>query len=167
MQKVMIIGNGGSGKSTLAKQLGAMLEIPVYHMDALFWKPGWTPIDRDTLIRETKKIMGQDKWIIDGNYNATMEIRMQQADTIIFLHYRTIHCLYGIVKRRIQYRNRTRSDMGKGCPEKLDWEFFNWVRTFNKKKAPTIYHKLSKYQDKHILIFKRRKDLNHFVHTLL
>ncbi|WP_369974648.1 hypothetical protein [Paraliobacillus sp. X-1268] len=54
MRKIMIIGSGGSGKSTLAKTLGEILDIPVYHLDAYFWKPGWNPIERSELARFKK-----------------------------------------------------------------------------------------------------------------
>lgn len=164
MKKIAIIGSGGAGKSTLARQLSILLDIPVYHMDAFFWKPGWQSIGREELITETTKILEEnDSWIIDGNYGATMDVRLEQADTIIFLHYKTITCLYGITKRRIQYHNKTRPDMGKDCPEKLDWEFFQWVRQFNKKKVPSIYERLSKLKNKDILVFRNRKQVKKYL----
>lgn len=164
MKKIAIIGSGGAGKSTLARQLSILLDIPVYHMDAIFWKPGWQSIGREELITETTKILEEnDSWIIDGNYGATMDVRLEQADTIIFLHYKTITCLYGITKRRIQYHNKTRPDMGKDCPEKLDWEFFQWVRQFNKKKVPSIYERLSKLKNKDILVFRNRKQVKKYL----
>ncbi|MEC5423764.1 DNA topology modulation protein [Virgibacillus sp. C22-A2] len=166
MKKIAIIGSGGAGKSTLAQRLGSILDIPVYHLDAIHWKPGWKAISRAELIEETEKILQHDAWIIDGNYGGTMDIRLQQADTVLFLHYPTIYCLYGITKRRIQYRNQTRPDMGEGCPEKLDWEFINWVRQFNKTKVPAIYDRLSNLDDTTIHIFKSRKKLNLFLNQL-
>ncbi|WP_337019548.1 AAA family ATPase, partial [Oceanobacillus massiliensis] len=113
MKKIAIIGSGGSGKSTLARQLGARLHIPVHHLDALFWQPGWIPTEKEKFINEQQKIYQSDSWIIDGNYSSTMDHRLTQADTVIFLHYKTVRCLYGITKRRIQYRKSTRPDMGK------------------------------------------------------
>ncbi|MEF2290978.1 hypothetical protein V2W34_02995 [Virgibacillus dokdonensis] len=98
--------------------------------------------------------MEKDTWIIDGNYSATMDIRLKEADTIIFLHFSTICCLYGITKRRIQYHKQKRPDLAAGCPEKLDWEFFQYVRKFNKQKAPHIYELLTNYPDKQQIIFK-------------
>lgn len=166
MRKIAIIGSGGSGKSTLAGKLGIILNLPVFHLDAIFWKPGWKPMEREALIKANQTIVEKDAWIIDGNYGSTMDMRLQHADTIIFLHYRTTVCLYGIVKRRIQFHNKTRPDMGENCKEKLDWEFFQWVRNYNKTKAPAIYEKLSKLEGKNILVFKNRKDLNLFLQKL-
>lgn len=37
MKRIAIIGCGGSGKSYLARQLGAALELPVTHLDALYY----------------------------------------------------------------------------------------------------------------------------------
>ncbi len=88
MRRVMIIGSGGSGKSTLARQLGKILNIEVFHLDAIHWKPGWveTPLDEwKAIIDELTK---KETWIIDGNYgDCTMETRIQAADTIIFLTF--------------------------------------------------------------------------------
>ncbi|AIF42647.1 DNA topology modulation protein [Virgibacillus sp. SK37] len=167
MKKIAIIGSGGSGKSTLATKLGHMLHLPVFHLDAIFWKPGWEPIEREELIKKSQRIIEQNAWIIDGNYSSTMDIRLQHADTVIFLHYKTSVCLYGIVKRRIQFHNKTRPDMGENCKEKLDWEFFQWVRDYNKTKAPAVYDRLSKLEEgKNIYVFKKRKDLNRFLRSV-
>ena len=85
MRKIIIIGSGGSGKSTLARKLGEMTRIPVFHLDALYWKPGWVPTPREEWNARVKALVNQDQWIIDGNYGGTLNIRMTEADTIIFL----------------------------------------------------------------------------------
>lgn len=166
MRKIAVIGGSGAGKSTLAQQLGSILNISVYHLDAIFWKPGWNPIERSELIEEQGIILQKDSWIIDGNYSSTMDMRLLEADTIIFLHYKTIRCLYGVTKRRIQYHKKTRPDMGEGCKEKLDLEFLNWVYQFNRKKAPSIYQKLDQLHDKQIHIFKNPKETKQFLKGL-
>lgn len=166
MRKIAVIGGSGAGKSTLAKQLGSQLNIPVYHLDDIFWKPGWNSIERSKLIEEQKIILQNDSWVIDGNYSASMDIRLHDADTVIFLHYKTIRYLYGVVKRRIQYHKKTRPDMGKDCEEKLDLEFLNWVYQFNKQKAPGIHQKLQQLQDTNIHIFKSPKESRQFISGL-
>jgi adenylate kinase family enzyme len=166
MRKILILGGSGAGKSTLAKNLGSILNIPVYHLDAIHWQPGWQPLDRESFITKQSKILEKERWIIDWNYSATIDSRLHPADTIILLHYRTIRYLYGIIKRRIQYHNKTRTDMGKDCPEKIDWEFFNWVMRFNQNQTPLIYQKLNQFQDKTILIFHSPSQLEQFLMQL-
>ncbi|MFD2042851.1 DNA topology modulation protein [Ornithinibacillus salinisoli] len=166
MQKIAIIGSGGAGKSTLSRTLGAILDIPVYHLDAIFWQPGWKPLGREALINKHQEIFTQDTWIIDGNFGSTMDLRLQEADTVIFLHYKTIRCLYRIIKRRIQFHSKTRPDMGEGCPEKLDWEFFRWVQQYNKNNAPSILKRLATLSHKNIYVFNRPSELNKFLNNL-
>ncbi|RSD29335.1 DNA topology modulation protein [Mesobacillus subterraneus] len=155
MEKVIIIGSGGAGKSTLAVKLGEVLGIKVYHLDALYWKPGWemTPKDEWKLI--VSGILKKDSWIMDGNFGSTLEMRAEAADTIIFLDYSTLRCLYGIFKRRIMYHGKTRPDMNEGCPEKLDWEFIKWVATYKRKKAPDIQARMERLRE-------QGKEIYHF-----
>lgn len=147
MKKVIIIGCGGAGKSTLARQLGEVLNIKVHHLDALYWKPGWTTTDKGEWKVTLAKIIAEETWIMDGNFGSTMEMRAQAADSIIFLDYSTPRCLYGIIKRRIKYHGKSRPDMTEGCEEKLDWEFVKWVAQYKRKKAPMIIRKLDEFRN--------------------
>ncbi|MBS3680609.1 DNA topology modulation protein [Ornithinibacillus massiliensis] len=167
MKKITIIGNPGAGKSTLARQLGDKLNIPVYHMDSLYWKPNWQPSEDTELIQKHDEILKQDSWIIDGNYSATLPKRFADADTIIFLNYPTLRTLYGITKRRIQYRNRTRPDMAEGCHERLNLDFIRWTKDYNKNKAPKMYKRLANLTNKDIHIFKNRKQLTDWLQQKL
>ena len=47
MRKIMVIGSGGAGKSTVATEIGRLLSLPVFHLDAFFWNPGWTETPRE------------------------------------------------------------------------------------------------------------------------
>src|SRR5690242_17455985 len=94
MKKIILIGSGGSGKSTLARQLGNKLNIKVHHLDALFWKPNWEGVPREEQIAVQNNLIKDEKWIIDGNYGGTMDIRLNAADTIIFLDIHRTICIY-------------------------------------------------------------------------
>ncbi|WP_226644728.1 DNA topology modulation protein [Mesobacillus subterraneus] len=165
MEKVIIIGCGGAGKSTLARKLGEILNIKVYHLDAMYWKPGWEMTAKDEWKKLIQQVIEEDSWLMDGNYGSTIDMRSQAADSIIFLDYSTTRCLYGIFKRRIMYHGRTRPDMNEGCPERLDWDFIKWVAKYKREKAPGIIARLEelKIQGKDIYHFTNPRETEKFI----
>ncbi len=164
MKKIILIGSGGSGKSTLAKQLGNKLHIKVHHLDALFWKANWEGVPRNEQIIVQNNLIKDEKWIIDGNYGGTMEIRLNAADTIIFLDIHRTICVYRAFKRMIQYRNKTRPDMGAGCDERFDLQFFKWIWEYPKKKRSAILEKLEELnKEKKVIILKSPNEVQQFL----
>lgn len=159
----MLIGSGGSGKSTLARQLGGKLNINVYHLDSLFWKPKWVGIPKEEQIQVQNELVTKEYWIIDGNYSSTMDIRLNVADTIIFLDIPRTICIYRAFKRMLQYRNKTRPDMGEGCEERFSFEFLKWIWEYPKKQKPKISNRLKQLaEDKEIIILKSKGEVERF-----
>lgn len=130
MQRILVIGSPGAGKSTLAHALAARTGLPLYHLDKLFWLPGWVERDRDEGRAELAGVLAQNRWIIDGNYGSTMPMRLERADGVVWLDYPTHLCLGRVFKRWWQYRGRARPDMTEGCPENLNLEFLLYVLRF-------------------------------------
>lgn len=143
MQRILIIGCGGAGKSTLAKQLGEQLSLPVHHLDRLYWRPGWTPAPADEWRRVQQSLCNTPRWIIEGNYGSTMDLRLAACDTVIFLDYPRRVCLWRVIKRFLIYRGRARPDMTEGCPERLTWEFLRWIWRYRREYRPKILAKLN------------------------
>ncbi len=167
MNRVMIIGSGGAGKSTLAKQLGEKLNLPVHHLDTFFWNPGWVSATEEELMEAQNKFVYDDKWIFDGNYSATMDIRMQRADTVIFLDLSKYLCTFRVIKRRFQYHNKTRPDMGEGCEEKIDLEFIKWVYNYPRDKKPKTLERLAKLPaETKVFILKSPKEVKQFLESI-
>ncbi|WP_411343302.1 DNA topology modulation protein [Paenibacillus sp. WLX1005] len=167
MQKIMIIGCSGAGKSTLSRKLHETLHIPVIHMDAHFWQTNWQATEDEEWDRQVEAFAQADCWIIDGNYGRTMDIRIQHADTIIYLDMPRWLCLYRVIKRRIQYHGKSRPDMNAGCNEKIDWAFIKWIWNYRKRSRLQTLDRLRKVEgDKQIITIRNSQQLHTFLKQL-
>ncbi len=144
MKKVLIIGSGGAGKSTLARQLGEATGLPVIHLDAHYWHSGWVPTENAEWDRQIEEFLARPAWIMDGNYGRTLPRRLAACDTVIFLDFPRLVCLWNLVKRRVQFARRPRTDLPEGCPEHLSLEFLWWVLTYPSRRRPGILAQLAR-----------------------
>lgn len=139
MQRVLIIGSSGAGKSTLARALGEILQLPVIHLDAEFWQPGWREMPKDEWKSRVRELVSGEQWIIDGNYGGTMADRIPAADTVILLALSRWTCLFRVLRRSIVGYGKTRADLSAGCPEQLpDFEFLSFIWTYPERKLPGV-----------------------------
>lgn len=144
--RIVILGNSGSGKSTLARRLGDNLSIPVFHMDRLYWKPGWTESSDEELRAKVDATIAGENWIIDGNYSRVLPQRLERAHVALVLEVPVWLSLWRALKRTIVYRGQTRPDMGEDCLEKgmVDADFFRWILKWPKRR-PRLYALLEKH----------------------
>lgn len=158
MNRILLLGSPGSGKSTLSRRIGSLLNLPVIHLDAYYWKPNWVATPDDEWAQIVEKLSREERWIIDGNYSRTMDIRLGRADTVILMDTPTWLCIYRVIKRRIMYHKKTRPDLNEGCPEQLDLDFLKWVWKYRKRSRNNTLHKLEQLRhDKQIYIVNNRK----------
>jgi adenylate kinase family enzyme len=96
-----------------------------------------------------------------------MEIRLNAADTIIFLDISRTICIFRAFKRMLQYRNRTRPDMGEGCEERFSFEFFKWIWEYPKTKRSKILARLKQLSnEKNVIILKSSREVQQFLDTV-
>lgn len=93
MKKIIVIGSPGAGKSVFSQKLSKITQIHLYHIDMLYHKEDGTHISKEELEGKLKKIFKNDSWIIDGNYQITLEMRVKECDTIFLLDFPTEVCL--------------------------------------------------------------------------
>ena len=163
MKRAIIIGCSGSGKSYFARALRDRTALPLYHLDNIFWNADGSHISKTDFRKKLQSILDTEKWIIDGNYCSTMEIRMQACDTVFFLDYPTEVCLAGIRERK----GKLRSDMAwQNPPEDDDEEFIEFVKNYNTQTRPKVIELLEKYSYKSIVIFRSREESENYINSI-
>ncbi len=166
MERIVIIGCGGAGKSTLARQLGEKLDIPVVHLDKLFWHPGWVQASPEEFDGRLARELEKSRWIMDGNFDRTMLQRIARCDTIIYLDFSRFACLWGVAKRILTTYGTVRPDMGEGCPERFDLDFLKWVWNFNRNKREKNYRLLNEIEGVETIVLKSRRMVKRFLRSI-
>jgi adenylate kinase family enzyme len=167
MKRVLVIGSSGAGKSTFAINLGKIINLPVIHLDGEFWQPGWIEMLREDWRENARGLVRRDRWIMDGTYDNSLDIRLPFADTVIFLDYPRRICLWRAVRRITSNHGRVRSDMAEGCPEKVDWSFIKWIWNYRRDRYPVIYDSLKKYfSHGNLIVFKNPSEAAKYLRTI-
>ena len=159
MKKIIVIGCPGSGKSTFSKALHKITNIPLFHLDMIFWNADKTTVEKPVFLDRLFKIIQSDEWIIDGNYGSTMELRMQACDTVIFLDYPLDVCLNGIKERK----GKPRSDLPWIEPDEDDVEFLEFIKNYNSQSRPKVMELLDRFSHKDVIIFSNRTQAEDFL----
>ena len=159
MDKIIVIGSPGAGKSTFARSLRDITGIPLYYLDMFWHKPDQTNFTREEFDIRLKEIIKKDRWIIDGNYQRTIELRIKECDTVFFMDFPLEVCLAGVAARIGQKRE----DM-PWIEAEFDEGFREDIIAFPGKKRPQIYNLLEKYQgNKKILVFRAREEADKYL----
>lgn len=162
MKKVIVIGCPGSGKTTFAEKLNKCTGLPLYYLDAIWHKPDQTHIPREKFDQRISEIFATPEWIIDGNYNRTIEARLKECDTVFLFDLLTEICIQGATER-----------LGKGrydlpwIEKELDPEFEGFIKSFSKTSLPKIYELIDKHKEnKSVFVFKSREDADEYLKNI-
>ena len=167
MQRVLVIGISGAGKSTFSRALATATGLPLIHLDKEFWRPGWVQTPRQEWRVRVSELAAGERWIMDGNYDSSLDLRLPRADTVLWFDYPMLRCLRRAMWRAATSYGRVRSDMAEGCPERIDLEFLRYIWTFNAKERPRVIASLAKFgAHVHPVVFRRDGEAAHFLKAL-
>lgn len=160
MQRVIVIGCPGAGKSTFSKALHSKTELPLIHLDMIWHKADGSHIEREEFDKKLCGILKRDKWIIDGNYSRTLEIRLKACDTVFLLDFSSDICLEGARERL----GKAREDM-PWVERELNSDFLNYIGSFAELQIPIIYSLLEKYKgkNKQVIVFNSRRQMKEYL----
>jgi adenylate kinase family enzyme len=115
------------GQVYSGRKLASQTGLPLIHLDREFWRPGWNEPGNDKWQSHVEELTQRKACSIDGNFSATLTIRVSAAGTIVFLDFPCWGCLARMLLRIARSRGKVRDDMAPGCPEWLDWDFLKWI----------------------------------------
>ena len=159
MLKIIIVGSPGAGKSTFARKLRDITGIPLFYLDMLWHKPDRTTVTQEEFYNRPNGILQKDRWIIDGNYQRTLEPRLQACDTVFLMDFPLETCISGAESRI----GKKREDL-PWTELEFDPEFKQWIQDFPKNRLPQLYEMIETYKDnKEIMVFHSRKEADDYL----
>lgn len=162
MKRAVVIGCSGSGKSVFSRKLRDVTGLTLYYLDMIWHKPDGTNISREEFDEKLRSIISRDSWIIDGNYQRTLETRIKACDTVFLFDLPTETCIEGALSRI----GKKREDM-PWFENELDPQFRQWIESFRTNQLPEIYRLLEKYKNgRQIVVFRTREQADKFIEKL-
>lgn len=159
-KKIIIIGNSGSGKTFLAQKLATILNVPVTHLDKLFWESESCLHKRpkEIVYQEIAEIAEESKWILEGVFGDLANIAISKADTLIFLNKDWSECSQALALRGSQ-----------GATEESFKELMDWAGLYWDRMTASSFEGHKKLFDQYIgnkIEFRSRHELDKWLSNL-
>ena len=159
IRRAIVIGCPGSGKSTFSRKLRDLTGLPLYYLDRIWHKADKTTVTREEFDAALEKILAGDRWIIDGNYSRTLELRLQACDTVFLFDLPLEDCLQGASSRI----GTVREDL-PWVETEFDPEFRQWIEDFPRDQLPRICELLELYgAGKTVFVFHSRQEADNWL----
>jgi adenylate kinase family enzyme len=154
--RILVVGPSGSGKTHLALRLGSLLRLPVVHLDAQRWRPGWVGLPDDEWRPVVRALAREPAWIMDGTYESTLDIRVPASEAVVLLERPRLLCLLGVLRRSIAGRHRARPDAPPGQP--LDRAFLRYIWRYPVATRPVLLAHLREHEDTAVIVLRGRRE---------
>lgn len=158
MKRIVIIGISGSGKSTFANKLGKKLGRPVIHLDKEYWTSDWkkrypTRFEWKGFVQT---LADRDEWIMDGNYQSSLEIRLSRADVIVFFDFPKWRALW---RSFVRIFDRTQQfHLPDGAQQKISSGLVSRILNFPQTEIRALVNKYRNQSQVHIVT--NNKEIN-------
>jgi adenylate kinase family enzyme len=147
MRRIIVVGCQGSGKTALALKLGRKLDLPVIHLDVLYWRPGWKESELPGFRTRVADAIAGEGWVVDGSFSGlAMDLTLARADTFIAIERPRWLCLWRVLWRSAFQRRGQRPDLPEGCPEKFDWVLLKQAWRYRIDRCPRIEAERQKHR---------------------
>jgi adenylate kinase family enzyme len=168
VRRIAILGPPGAGKSWLARQLAGILDVPVIHLDRLYWKPGWVPTPDPEWEAIQRRELERDSWIADGIQEERIEpnLWLDAADTIVFIDASPATCIRRATKRRLDSADGP--EMPADCKPapfyKAFPRFLRFLDVYRRVVRPEVLTELARHEQRQqVAILRNEEDVQRFL----
>ncbi|MFE3738121.1 hypothetical protein [Streptomyces sp. NPDC059134] len=116
VRRIVVLGSPGSGKTAFCHRLAVTTALPLYHLDDLYWSPGWSRPGEREWDRRIRALCALPRWIADGNYAGSAEPRARAADLVVLLDRHPLLCAAALVRRSLRLRRSAQGTEARGTP---------------------------------------------------
>ena len=166
MERVLIIGSNGAGKSTFSYRLAEKADLPLVHIDKIYWRGCWDVTPEDEFDRLVLAEAEKPRWIIEGNNLRSLDRRLALADTVFWFEFPPLLCLMNVLRRELKYRNRVRPDMPDQCVSRCSLSFLKNVWEFNRRNHRRITSMLQSAKDIRTIHFTNYRQAEKYLREL-
>jgi adenylate kinase family enzyme len=168
VQRITLLGPAGAGKSWLGRQLAELLDVPVIHLDRLYWKPGWVATPdaewQEIQLRELER----ESWIADGIQEGMNDYKLwlDAADAIVFMDVSPLTSIWRVTKRR--FDSADGPEMPADCEPAPFYRafprFLNFLWAYRRVVRPEVLADLARReQEQQVAILRSEKDVQRFL----
>jgi len=160
-RRIALIGISASGKSFASRVVASKTQLPLFHMDQLFWRGEWEEIPEEEYLEKHKLLIAQEKWIIEGYVDEKMSERLKRSDLVLYLDYSGMRCALQLIKRWITHRKESRPELAPEALEKFSLSFLWLVLT--RGERPRIEGAIQEAEPTNLVRFSSPKDFKEFL----
>ena len=141
--RICIVGPSTTGKSTLARALAAKLGRPAVYLDQYAFVPNtdWCLRPHADFAADHQRLIGANKWVMEGNYTKLIAQRLERATGLIWLDLPLIPAALRYVRRSL-FGASTRVGGLTGAKGEFHWNMVHHilvVQRRNRRKLQDHY----------------------------
>jgi len=168
MRRIALLGPAGAGKSWLGRQLAEILDLPVIHLDRLYWKPGWVATPDPEWHAVQLRELERDSWIADGIQEGRIkpDLWLDAADTIVFVDASPLMCIWRVIRRRLG--SSVGPEMPADCKPAPFYRafprFLRFLREYRRVVRPALLADLERREQRQqVAILRSEEDVQRFL----
>lgn len=164
-RRILVLGSPGSGKTLLSSFLGRHLGLELIRLDDFFWKPGRVRMPTDEWRALVAELASRSAWIMDGTYEASLDLRLPAAEAIVYIRSSRWACLWRVATRRLLSRWRQADESALG--HALTSFFVRYVFRFPAVTQPEVFRLIAQHgSDKLLIVLEGAREVDRLARQL-